>query len=527
MELGGVTEVAAVLGVSKQRVAAIRSRPNFPQPEARLAQGPVWDLAKVRRWAVNSRQPRGRPRTNSVRRLIAGRYELDVVPDQDPNRDYHRATDLIAVAAGTTPSVVAIRFLERPCSSHLEEHLFSQLEVLRLRAHPYVVPVLAFDIDADGHPFYVTPLPRRSLVAALDSDEMNEVMVLDALRQVSSAAKFLLACDPSVAFSIGPSSIFQLETSAWCIADLRPDGGPLETARLVGQLRDVISLVAESRSIARDRLFQKSLAWIAARLIKRSPTMSPDVLIKLLQADLAEMRDVIGRAHGRHDLYNETAWIVEAVRSGSTDLAVLSALLRPMVGHRDPSTTLHEGEAGAPWIVSREQALSTMTLMSREQIARLWNAAPSAFASALLDWSRDTTDCPLDERNAEAAASFLGNAMQIGDEGIVCTALQALVSLVGRCSTWQSRGVLVSALQEIRDAVRAGAAIDGLKGCDPCDLQAAFAQVDRRWLHPVLRGGLDHILSSDVPIIDVSEATRVKAGSTQDLVCVSYVAESR
>lgn len=40
--LSGVTEAAALFGVSKQRVNALRARSDFPPPLAQLAAGPVW-----------------------------------------------------------------------------------------------------------------------------------------------------------------------------------------------------------------------------------------------------------------------------------------------------------------------------------------------------------------------------------------------------------------------------------------------------------------------------------------------------
>jgi hypothetical protein len=53
-EPGGLTEVAAELGVSRQTVghwiAGRRGPGNFPEPRWSLAQGKVWELAEVREW---------------------------------------------------------------------------------------------------------------------------------------------------------------------------------------------------------------------------------------------------------------------------------------------------------------------------------------------------------------------------------------------------------------------------------------------------------------------------------------------
>jgi hypothetical protein len=49
LRLGGLYEVAALLGISKAAVAARRATvdPPFPEPFARLRCGPIWDLEQV------------------------------------------------------------------------------------------------------------------------------------------------------------------------------------------------------------------------------------------------------------------------------------------------------------------------------------------------------------------------------------------------------------------------------------------------------------------------------------------------
>lgn len=43
----GTSEVAQVLGVSKQRIHSLRKSPNFPQPIKMLASTPVWDKKEI------------------------------------------------------------------------------------------------------------------------------------------------------------------------------------------------------------------------------------------------------------------------------------------------------------------------------------------------------------------------------------------------------------------------------------------------------------------------------------------------
>ncbi len=51
----GVAEIAAALGVSRQRVDQLRrSDPDFPRPLAELVAGRVWLEAEVLEWASES-----------------------------------------------------------------------------------------------------------------------------------------------------------------------------------------------------------------------------------------------------------------------------------------------------------------------------------------------------------------------------------------------------------------------------------------------------------------------------------------
>lgn len=62
----GVTEVSRELGVSKQRVAQLRDRPDFPDPVAELAAGPVWTQASLSRFIEQWDRSPGRPKKVST-----------------------------------------------------------------------------------------------------------------------------------------------------------------------------------------------------------------------------------------------------------------------------------------------------------------------------------------------------------------------------------------------------------------------------------------------------------------------------
>lgn len=58
----GVSEVAALFGVSRQRVAELRAKPGFPAPLSELAAGPVWKVSSLQRFLETWDRRPGRPR---------------------------------------------------------------------------------------------------------------------------------------------------------------------------------------------------------------------------------------------------------------------------------------------------------------------------------------------------------------------------------------------------------------------------------------------------------------------------------
>jgi len=58
----GVSEVAALFGVSRQRVAELRSKAGFPSPIAELSSGPVWKVSSLNLFLRDWTRKPGRPR---------------------------------------------------------------------------------------------------------------------------------------------------------------------------------------------------------------------------------------------------------------------------------------------------------------------------------------------------------------------------------------------------------------------------------------------------------------------------------
>ncbi len=61
-DLLGVSELAGLLGVSRQRASELAHSTHFPSPTAELASGPVWFANNVQRFVHDWKREPGRPR---------------------------------------------------------------------------------------------------------------------------------------------------------------------------------------------------------------------------------------------------------------------------------------------------------------------------------------------------------------------------------------------------------------------------------------------------------------------------------
>lgn len=61
----GVSEIAQLLGVSRQRVMQLRQRDDFPEPVAELAAGPVWRMFNLQRFIAEWPRKPGRPKKSA------------------------------------------------------------------------------------------------------------------------------------------------------------------------------------------------------------------------------------------------------------------------------------------------------------------------------------------------------------------------------------------------------------------------------------------------------------------------------
>jgi hypothetical protein len=80
-ELIGVSEVADILGVTRQRASALAKSPGFPDPVAILASGPVWTRSSLSRFIDEWPRREGRPpKLSTLTRQLLARIDAHAVP---------------------------------------------------------------------------------------------------------------------------------------------------------------------------------------------------------------------------------------------------------------------------------------------------------------------------------------------------------------------------------------------------------------------------------------------------------------
>lgn len=498
MELGGVTEVAIALGMSKQRVSALRARLSFPHPEAQLAQGPVWDMHKIRRWAETSRQPRGRPHTLSVRQRYGNRYELEGLPESDGLR---KATDLVALGSGRRSCVVALHLIPSPSSTDDIEVIGTKLDRLAETPHPHVLPVLDHGVEGEVQPYFVTPLPYRRLSRVLVDPGGEDFAAMEVLKQVTQGVLHLIRAKSGTGLVIDSSTVVQGASSAWMVAGIRPDLDSPTTDALISGYRALLADVRRSQTCLGDEVLAKSLQWLDSRLAKRSLSIHPEKFVLLILDDLGQVAELLSHRVPRTTNRPPQHWIVDAVRQGidAPDLLCSAVGSLARTGKADP-----RADSG---MIPREVAARLLPVLSQTQLDALQRQHSDLLQHAVSVWCADLASFVESAEAVHTATNFLMRVLELEDDSLLTPCLLGLVSLAARQSEWQARAALISLLQNVRERGRTAVVAEGLAICDPEELQKALKGIEPRWFPSRICEILTRVTTSDV--IDLTEGGRI------------------
>lgn len=215
LRLGGVAEVAAELKVSRQQVAKLRQRHDFPAPVASLSVGDVWDLDVVSRWASSGlRRAAGRPAGNTRPVAVGRRFELAgeiggggfavVYGARDLNSpgDSRAAVKVLRKASALDPQIVA-RF-ER------------ELRLMSGVRNAHVVTILASGTDERVGLWYAMPLALGSLADELGHLDQPAIAVV--MREVCAGLVHIHA-NGILHRDLKPENVLRTSSGVWAIAD--------------------------------------------------------------------------------------------------------------------------------------------------------------------------------------------------------------------------------------------------------------------------------------------------------------------
>lgn len=509
VRMGGVTEVAELLGVSRQRLAKLRERLDFPDPIGNLAQGAVWDLDEVEAWhGAGSRPSRaGRPKAADSARRLGGRFVLEEKIGRGGFADVYRAADnkqggqLVAVKVLHDVAMVEPEAIRR---------FHRELRLLEGLAHPHVIQVLGQGETSQDAVWYAMPLAQGSLLDALPELAGNQALIVDAVRQVCAGLSYIHQ-QGIFHRDLKPGNVLRTQSGTWAISDL---GLAVEverqTTRLTSTLRQGLGswwYTAPEQWLSAGSADQRSDIYSLGKVLQELLTGDPPVNNEMPAGPL---RPVVERATANRPerRYNSVAEFLAAVEGaveapkGTWETAedaakrLLERVRLPRPADEDLAEllvwaqALDEDEADDMTALAR-----VLPWISKGSARRLWASDSEGFRRVFVRHCRHVASAGFAFEYCDVLADFARRAVeQTGDVTVLRAAVRSLAELGSSHNRWYVRDVLTAILQTIRDTEPAVAAIDGLREAGEAAVAFSVSEFTLRSLHPVLRGGIQTYL---------------------------------
>lgn len=514
MKMGGVSEVAEVLGISRQRVSKLRERPDFPDPIGELAQGPIWDLEAVEGWHGSGlrQSSAGRPRAEVAARTLGGRFVLE-----EPRighggfADVYRAVD--KKQSKRAPTLVAVKILNDVASVDPEaiRRFRRELRLLEGLEHPNVVPILGHGETAEEGIWYAMPLAQGSLADAVEEFADNPAAVLDLMRQVGSGLIYVHG-EGIFHRDLKPGNILRTGSGRWAISDfglaveaernttvltstLRAGLGSWwytapeqwKAARSANHLSDIYSIgkILQELSSGEPPINSDMPAGPFRPIVERATANRPEQRFPSVEAFLAALELAVEGPKGKWETAEDVARrLLERVRLPQPDPDALDELL---------TWTQSLDEEDDDDMVALSQVLPWISAWS---IGQLWSQDSGAFRRVFLRYSGLIAHSAFNFDYCDILADFSRRAVEeTRDSGVLRAAAESLPPLGESHNRWHVRDVLTAVLQSVRDAEMAVAALDGLRQAPRAAVEWAITDFTLRSLHPVLRAGIAEHLS--------------------------------
>lgn len=499
--LGGVAEVAGVLGVSRQQVANLRQRANFPAPAAVISMGEVWDLDVIRHWASSDlRRAPGRPSPDAAALAVGRRFILAREIGRGGSfAVVHQALDLMA-PPGTQ---VAVKVLPDDLGLDADTIVRFQreLETMSQLSHPNVMPVLASGTDDNIGLWYAMPLAVASLFDDLRGRAMTETDIIAVMRDICAGLDHIHR-NGILHRDLKPPNVMRTPTGRWAITDFGLARDVAESSRLTETDRGMgtVFFTAPEQWIDAKNVTAAADIYSAGKVLQALLLGSVPVDDDIPPGKLAPVvRHAIANDPGRR--YQDAAALLASIENAvapasrwetaaergkrlrqSLAVGLDADAVREMIKWADEADSSQVGDFALALSAAREVLVREWWKADRFSFARVFKV----FARAL-DLGYPWEDCDPLADFAELAV------LMTQDPDILREAICGLAKLGNHHNRWHVRDVAVGILQRIRDNDKAASALEGLQIAGPTATDWTVGQAVLGTLHPILRTGIPPI----------------------------------
>lgn len=514
MRMGGATEVADLLGISRQRVLKLRERPDFPDPIATIAQGDIWDLDEVAAWHGSGlrQATSGRPSAASAASTLGGRFLIEGKIDSGGFADVFRAVD--KKKSGQIPAMVAIKIVKDITALDPEAVRRFRRELRLLDeelSHPHIIPILGHGETDDGKIWYSMPLARGSLRAGLGEVTNRPKLILDLMRQICGGLEYIH--EKGIYHrDLKPENILRLDSGTWAISDFglavqAERNTTILTSTLRMGLGTQFYVAPEQYRNARDADHRSDIYSLGKMLqelitgeipvstndmpagpfrpiVERATEQQPGRRYQSVKEFLTALEHAVETPKSRWESPEEAARrITDLITAADVDYDSLQALITW-------AEQLDEDEH------EEMDALATaLPRLSLQSIADIFERDEDAFRRIYRRYTDYVGTTGFEFARCDGLANFGKRVMAATrDAGLLRMTVSSLANLGRNHNRWHVRDVLTEILQAIRKPESALAASEGLEEAEWGAVDWSLSEFSIKSLHPILRARIEEIL---------------------------------